>query len=191
MRALLVTFISALFLGACAVSTPTEPRTGFAMTGATVASPNATGWALISSSRNDLVFGASGSEPDESNVAQTRVATGMPPHDLSDRALLTQAVAAMRTEGSRFQLISKRDSFKKLNGAQCIQHNTVGLDPGAAGSGPQYLKMAGYICLHPSRKDVLVSTFLSNRSGSKTMPPATLVIANQYFADTQFNTNGF
>ena len=191
MRALLVSLISALFLGACAVSTPTEPRTGFAMTGVTAASPNAPGWILISSSRNNLLFGASGSEPNESNVANTRVATGMPPHDLSDRALLTQMVAVSRTEGARFQLISKRDSFKKLNGAQCIQHNTVGLDPSAAGPGPQYLKVVGYFCLHPSRKDVLVSTDLSNRSGSKTMPAATQRLANQYFADTQFNTDGF
>lgn len=173
----------AIGLAGCS-STPIEvtPRTGFNLIGATVVSPNGPGWRAVVSNPGNVALGKAGDIQGQSEIVN--VAIIQIDGNRSDDSFLAEAKIAKSP--ARTQEVN----YKRT---RCLKYEGSRQNPNAkiAGSGPVYETAFGYTCRHPLRKDAAIDMAYSTRKTSKGLTSAERGLANQFFANIQFNENGF
>ncbi|MEO9572929.1 MAG: hypothetical protein ABJ360_20685 [Roseobacter sp.] len=194
-RLYVLTVVSAIIMTACTVSEPVTPRSGYAIVGATGASPNAPGWTREKLTSSTAVFVARGPNDGETSVARTEIYRGVPnSSQVSDRDLLAAITDVYFERGTgRYKFISNKRSSTHLNGKACEMFRIVAQDlkaPPGAGSGVLFMKAQGIACRHPKDDATMLVVDVSNRSNAKSFSAATQSAANQFFADIQFTENG-
>lgn len=168
-------------------------RTGYQITGASVASPNQPGWIMFKSAASEVIFGTADRSTGDSTIAMM---TGGYFKGFKTDAGLFQIIFKQILAGQpdgRFVLKQKRRQRVTFHGARCLKYWFVWQDlasPVSGAVGPQYLKSTGYSCRHPQNQDYVYQIDVTNRSSSKAFTRATTRLANGFFAGVRFNTSG-
>lgn len=183
MRKSIIFSILAIGIAGCG-STPVEvtPRSGFNLIGVTVVSPNEPGWRALVSNPGNVALGKAGDVQGASQVVKVTIV--QIDGNRSDDSFLAEAKTAKSP--ARTQKVN----YKRT---RCLKYEASLQNPNAriAGSGPVYETQFGYTCRHPLRKDVAIDMGFSTRKTSKGLTSAERGLANQFFANIQFNENGF
>jgi hypothetical protein len=171
------------FLSGCG-STPVEvtPRTGFNLIGATVVSPNEPGWRTVESNPGNVALGKKGNLQGESKIfSVTMVQIDSSQSNDNFLAEAKRAKSPAKTQKVNYK------------GTRCLRFEGSFQNTKAkiAGSGPVYETSFGYSCRHPLRKDVAIDMGYSSRATTTGLTAAERSRANQFFANIQFNENGF
>lgn len=181
--------ICGVFLLAACVPEPVAvaPRTGFAIVGAVVSSPNEPGWLLNQASQTSVAFGLA--QTPDSTVA-TAYAFPLPATG-SDLEVL-QSVQDQRNDtgpNTRMGAVSQKSAPARFKGANCIKYTWVLKDRGRPIRGTtnfQHVKNIGFVCRNPFVKNVGFLIEMSERSSRQTVSSQLSKRANAYFAAVKF-----
>ena len=170
------------------------PNSPYNQIGATVYSPNETGWFLSrASNKRSIVFGRKDGTPANSIILNTL--TFKVKNIKKDSDFLNHIEKAMRNNNikTRFKTIainSKQVSFKDT---ACLKYQGLSEDHKSSGINSDtflYFKTSGYICRHTFNKSIAFRMEVSHRSKSKGFSEGLLQTSEAFFSTIKFNSNG-
>lgn len=193
MRRLGIFIFLTLALTGCAVSTPVQPRTGFKITGATIASPNQPGWITSERSPSAILLYGPGERQGETRFVYA-LAISLDA-SMSDPAFLAEAKRAKTVNDDPDRLLPMKTQTRNIRfkGAYCLRFDLMQQDTKskAIASGPQFINTIGYTCRHPDRRDLAVELTYSKRSSARNLTGTEKALAQQFFSDARFSADGF
>ena len=192
-----IVLILAAALGGCMATSPkkvtVEPKTSYQQIGATVYSPNDTGWSLAQMNKMGVAFGKQYVSPQDTAIANTFIfkVEGFD----SDSEFLNYIAKQRKQQDDkkRFKIIDINNEQVLFKNTSCLKYNGLSEDhknSGINSANYQYLKTAGYVCRHPSNKAIAFQMEISHRSSEKKFPEKLLSVGEEFFSSIQLNDKG-
>lgn len=164
--------------------------TPFNVTGATVKSPDESGWYLVPSKYYGVWFGRMYGEKNETLAAFTTI------HKVegfeSDTDFLNHMVEqrVVQSDATRFKLLRVNNEFIFFKGSACFKYEGLSEDhknTGIDSSEFQYFNTMGYICRHLYNPIIAFQMEMSYRGGGDTLPEEIRTLGDKFFEDIEFN----
>ncbi|MCF6281244.1 MAG: hypothetical protein L3J28_03385 [Candidatus Polarisedimenticolaceae bacterium] len=170
-----------------------EPGTLFSQIGADVYSPSGEGWFLAQLNDRAVTFGKQYGEPEDSAVVNA-VIFQVKGFD-SDAEFLShiEAQRERQDDKRRFKVLELSNEQVSFKSTVCLKYSTLSEDhkkQGINSSYFQYLKTSGYVCRHPSNKEIAFQMEVSHRSSEKGFPSELLLLGEMFHANIQFTADG-
>lgn len=156
-------------------------------------SPNEPGWLVRAQNPGRVIFGKEGDLKGETKVFVALII--QTDGSKSNSSFLAEAKRSKSFNDNTTRYKNQKVQTQQITdkGTRCLKYvgSVQDTQSKAVASGPQYIKNSGYVCRHPLRKDIAVDMSYSNRSTARTLSAAERNLVKQFFANVQFNNNGF
>jgi len=187
MRLLAVIFAITVFLSVSISAQPKspiiKPEKTYKQSGVKMVSPNQTGWQIIKSEKLETVFGKTNSEAEYKVFARTKTIP-----DYENTNDLLKSLEAMKQAELND---SNRDSLhynyqKEFNETPCVQYDGIFKNDAAEAPGYKYFNFYGYICQHPSDKNIVIQMEFSDYSNTRGFSEAEFNLRRDFFEKIKF-----
>lgn len=156
----------------------------YKQSGAKIYSPNQAGWHIVKSEKLETVFGKTSSEAEYKVFAKTKT---IPDYE-NTNDLLKSLEAMKQAELNE----SNRDSLhynyrKDFNETPCVQYDGIFKNDAAQEApGYKYFNFYGYICRHPSDKNIVIQMEFSDYSNTRGFTEAEINLRKNFFDKIKF-----